>query len=118
MLNDYFTVLLETVHICLGKLVHFCLRMLVIAWSLVIVILMIFCIREQLYCSSCLVIDDDDDIDHSELVAAWYCSQQPPLRISALEPWVKNKKSGYWSFVKIIKTIFCQHINKIDLGDF
>ena len=37
--------------------------------------------------------DGSEDIDHSELVTAWYYSRQPPLRISALEPWVKIKKS-------------------------
>ena len=53
--------------------------------------------------------DDNDDIDHSELVAAWYYSRQPPLRISALEPWVKNKQD--------CQNDFCQHVSEIDLGD-
>ena len=56
--------------------------------------------------------DDNDDIDHSELVAAWYYSRQPPLRISALEPWVKNKKRR-----EDHQNNFCQHINEIHLGD-
>ena len=41
--------------------------------------------------ASCIE-DDSNDINHNALlVAAWYCSRQPPLRNSALEPWVKNK---------------------------
>ena len=49
--------------------------------------------------------DGSEDIDHSELVTAWYYSRQPPLRISALEPWVKIKKSRE------------DYQNEFDLGD-
>ena len=37
-------------------------------------------------------VDCTDDGSDSALVVAWYYSRQPPLRISALEPWVKNKE--------------------------
>ena len=56
--------------------------------------------------------DGSEDIDHSELVTAWYYSRQPPLRISALEPWIKNKKGR-----EEYQNDFCQHVNEFDLGD-
>ena len=57
-------------------------------------------------------VDCTDDGSDSELVVAWYYSRQPPLRISALEPWVKNKEIR-----EDYQNDFCQHINEIELGD-
>ena len=57
-------------------------------------------------------VDCTDDGSDSALVVAWYYSRQPPLRISALEPWVKNKEIR-----EDYQNDFCQHISEIELGD-
>ena len=57
-------------------------------------------------------VDCTDDGNDSALVVAWYYSRQPPVRISALEPWVKNREIR-----EDYQNDFCQHISEIELGD-